>query len=47
MTWLLILILVPLAGSLVLAFLLTTPFNRWMIGRGKGHAAVHGYHRAG
>ncbi len=33
-----------LAGSLVLAFVLTTPFNRWMIGRGKGHAVVHAYH---
>ena len=33
-----------LAGSLVVAFLLTTPVNRWMIGRGKGHAVVHQYH---
>jgi Domain of unknown function (DUF4396) len=33
-----------LASSLVLAFLVTTPFNRWMIGRGKGHAVVHAYH---
>ena len=30
--------------SLVLAFVLTTPVNRWMIGRGKGHAVVHAYH---
>jgi hypothetical protein len=30
-----------LAGSLVVAFLLTTPVNRWMISRGKGHAVVH------
>ncbi|GGX72560.1 DUF4396 domain-containing protein [Streptomyces anandii] len=30
--------------SLALAFLLTTPVNRWMIGRGKGHAVVHAYH---
>ncbi|MEV5747130.1 DUF4396 domain-containing protein [Actinoallomurus sp. NPDC052308] len=33
-----------LAGSLLVAFLLTTPVNRWMIGRGKGHAVVHQYH---
>jgi hypothetical protein len=33
-----------LALSLVAAFLLTTPVNRWMIGRGLGHAVVHGYH---
>ena len=33
-----------LAGSLVVAFLLTTPVNRWMISRGKGHAVVHQYH---
>jgi hypothetical protein len=33
-----------LALSLVLAFVITTPVNRWMIGRGKGHAVVHGYH---
>lgn len=36
---------VALAGSLVLAFLVTTPVNRWLIGRGKGHAVVHAYHR--
>ena len=33
-----------LLGSLVVAFVLTVPVNRWMISRGKGHAAVHGYH---
>ncbi|MEU6116476.1 DUF4396 domain-containing protein [Streptomyces sp. NPDC047117] len=33
-----------LAFSLVMAFLVTTPVNRWMIGRGKGHAVVHQYH---
>lgn len=33
-----------LAFSLFLAFLITTPINRWMIGRGKGHAVVHAYH---
>jgi hypothetical protein len=35
-----------LAGSLAVAFLLTTPINRWMISRGKGHAVVHQYHHA-
>ena len=35
-----------LAGSLVVAFLLTTPVNRWMIARGRGHAVVHQYHHA-
>ncbi|MFD7996233.1 DUF4396 domain-containing protein [Streptomyces mexicanus] len=33
-----------LVASLALAFVLTTPVNRWMIGRGKGHAVVHAYH---
>ncbi|MGH3330708.1 MAG: DUF4396 domain-containing protein [Nocardioidaceae bacterium] len=33
-----------LAFSLVVAFVLTVPVNRWMIGRGKGHAVVHEYH---
>ncbi|MFF0743365.1 DUF4396 domain-containing protein [Streptomyces sp. NPDC004111] len=33
-----------LAASLALAFVVTTPVNRWMIGRGKGHAVVHQYH---
>ncbi|MER6977917.1 DUF4396 domain-containing protein [Streptomyces carpinensis] len=35
---------VSLVLSLALAFVLTTPVNRWMIGRGKGHAVVHAYH---
>src|SRR4051794_19028880 len=35
-----------LAASLVVAFLLTTPLNRWMISRGKGHAVMHQYHHA-
>ncbi|MEU0597170.1 DUF4396 domain-containing protein [Streptomyces sp. NPDC006393] len=35
---------VSLILSLALAFVLTTPVNRWMIGRGKGHAVVHAYH---
>ena len=33
-----------LAFSLLVAFLLTTPVNRWMISQGKGHAVVHAYH---
>jgi hypothetical protein len=33
-----------LAFSLVLAFLVTVPVNRWLIGRGKGHAVMHDYH---
>ncbi|MGW6686842.1 DUF4396 domain-containing protein [Streptomyces sp. NPDC054961] len=35
---------IALAISLALAFVVTTPVNRWMIGRGKGHAVVHQYH---
>jgi hypothetical protein len=34
-----------LAGSLVLAFLVTTPVNRWLISRGRGHAVMHAYHQ--
>lgn len=33
-----------LAFSLAVAFVLTTPLNRWMISRGRGHAVVHQYH---
>jgi len=33
-----------LLGGFVVAFLVTTPVNRWMIGRGKGHAVVHAHH---
>ena len=33
-----------LAGSLALAFVVTTPVNRWLIGRGRGHAVVHRFH---
>ncbi|MEY9990708.1 hypothetical protein ABIE67_002740 [Streptomyces sp. V4I8] len=33
-----------LAIALAAAFVLTTPVNKWMIGRGKGHAVVHQYH---
>jgi hypothetical protein len=32
-----------LAFSFLVAFVLTTPVNRWMISRGKGHAVVHQY----
>ena len=30
-----------LAFSLLVAFVLTVPVNRWMISRGRGHAVVH------
>jgi hypothetical protein len=30
--------------SLALAFVVTTPVNRWMMRRGLGHAVVHGHH---
>ena len=33
-----------LALSLVIAFVVTVPVNRWLIGRGRGHAVVHAYH---
>jgi hypothetical protein len=33
-----------LLGSLVIAFIVTVPVNRWMISRGKGHAVVHEFH---
>jgi hypothetical protein len=32
--------------SLVVAFAVTVPVNRWMIGRGGGHAVMHQYHAA-
>ncbi|HET7194957.1 MAG TPA: DUF4396 domain-containing protein [Nocardioides sp.] len=35
---------VALAASLAVAFVLTVPVNKWMIGRGKGHAVVHELH---
>ena len=35
-----------LAASLVIAFAVTVPVNRWLIGRGKGHAVVHQFHGA-
>jgi hypothetical protein len=34
----------PLLGGFVIAFFVTVPVNRAMIGRGKGHAVVHEYH---
>ncbi len=33
-----------LALSLVVAFVLTVPVNRWLLARGKGHTAMHAYH---
>jgi hypothetical protein len=33
-----------LLGGFAVAFLITTPVNKWMIGRGKGHAVVHASH---
>lgn len=33
-----------LGVSLVVAFILTVPLNRWLIAQGRGHAVVHKYH---
>ncbi|HVX47831.1 MAG TPA: DUF4396 domain-containing protein [Candidatus Saccharimonadales bacterium] len=33
-----------LAAALAVAFVFATPVNRYLIARGKGHAAVHKYH---
>ncbi|MFJ6841583.1 DUF4396 domain-containing protein [Streptomyces griseoluteus] len=33
-----------LTASLTAAFVLTTPVNRWMITRGRGHAVAHRHH---
>jgi hypothetical protein len=33
-----------LAASLAVAFLAAVPVNRWLIGRGRGHAVVHALH---
>jgi Domain of unknown function (DUF4396) len=33
-----------LAFSLLVAFVVTLPVNRWLIGRGLGHARMHAYH---
>ncbi|WP_412078231.1 DUF4396 domain-containing protein [Streptomyces xanthophaeus] len=36
---------IVLAIALAAAFVITVPVNKWMIGRGKGHAVVHQYHQ--
>ena len=33
-----------LVVSLVIAFIVTVPVNRWLIARGRGHAVVHQFH---
>jgi hypothetical protein len=33
-----------LGFSLVVAFVVTLPLNRWLISCGKGHAVIHAYH---
>jgi hypothetical protein len=33
-----------LAAALAIAFVVTVPVNRWLIGRGRGHAVVHEMH---
>ena len=33
-----------LAVALAIAFVVTVPVNRYLIGRGRGHAVVHRYH---
>ncbi|MFD4190710.1 DUF4396 domain-containing protein [Amycolatopsis thermoflava] len=33
-----------LAFAFLVAFLVTMPVNKWLIGRGKGHAVAHAYH---
>ncbi|MCW2613618.1 MAG: conserved rane protein of unknown function [Frankiales bacterium] len=35
-----------LTAALAIAFVVTLPVNRWLIGRGKGHAVVHEHHGA-
>jgi hypothetical protein len=37
---------ITLLASLVIAFIVTVPVNRWLIARGKGHAVAHQYHHA-
>lgn len=34
-----------LAASLVVAFVCAVPVNRYLLGRGKGHAIIHQYHQ--
>ena len=36
-----------LAFALAVAFVVTLPINKWMIGRGRGHAVVHEMHHSG
>ena len=36
-----------LVVALAVAFVVTVPVNRWMIGRGRGHAVVHEMHHSG
>ncbi|MEU7135360.1 DUF4396 domain-containing protein [Streptomyces sp. NPDC046261] len=33
-----------LLGGFAVAFVVTTPVNKWLIGRGKGHAVAHAHH---
>lgn len=33
-----------LAFALAVAFVVTVAVNRWLIGRGRGHAVVHQFH---
>lgn len=33
-----------LAFALAVAFVVTVPVNRWLIGRGQGHAVMDQYH---
>ena len=33
-----------LAFAFAVAFVVTLPVNKWLIGRGKGHAVVHEFH---
>ena len=33
-----------LALAFAVAFVVTLPVNKWLIGRGKGHAVVHEFH---
>jgi hypothetical protein len=33
-----------LGVGLAIAFVFAFPLNRWLIGRGRGHAVVHAYH---
>lgn len=38
---------VSLTASLMVAFVVALPVNRWLIARGKGHAVAHAYHSHG